>query len=86
VIVARGTVVLAELDPAVGHEQHGVRPCIASDPAVSSIDERRIRRVFGQVPKDELAAIDQGLELVLGLARLGGARQGRFSPQEGLRW
>ena len=36
----RGTVVLVELDPTVGHEQRGVRPCIAvSDPAVN-IDQR----------------------------------------------
>jgi mRNA interferase MazF len=111
--VDRGTIVLVELDPTVGHEQRGVRPCIAvSDPAVNadqrfpliavvpltgiagegslypslspgrsgltktsfalidhlrSIDKRRIRRVFGRVPIDELAAIDQGLELFLGL-------------------
>ena len=109
----RGTIVLVELDPSVGHEQRGVRPCIAvSDPAVNadqrfpliavvpvtgtpgdgalypelapgksgllktsyalidhlrSIDKRRIRRVFGQVTKSELAAVDQGLELFLGL-------------------
>ncbi len=32
----RGTIVLVELDPTVGHEQRGVRPCIAvSDPAVN---------------------------------------------------
>jgi mRNA interferase MazF len=112
--VDRGTVVLVELDPTVGHEQRGVRPCIAvSDPAVNadqrfsliavvpitgtpgegalyprlspgksgltktscalidhlrSIDKRRIRRVFGRVTKDELAAVDQGLELFLGLS------------------
>jgi mRNA interferase MazF len=112
--VERGTVVLVELDPTVGREQRGVRPCIAvSDPAVNadqrfpliavvpvtgtpgegslypelspgksgltktsfalldhlrSIDKRRIRRVFGRVTQDELAAVDQGLELFLGLA------------------
>jgi len=112
--VDRGTVVLVELDPTVGHEQRGVRPCIAvSDPAVNadqrfpliavvpvtgtrgegalypelspgqsgltktshalvdhlrSVDKRRIRRVFGPVTKDELAAVDQGLELFLGLS------------------
>ena len=112
--VDRGTIVLVELDPTVGHEQRGVRPCIAvSDPAVNadqrfpliavvpitgtpgegslypelspgksglnktsyalidhlrSIDKRRIRRVFGRVAKDELAAVGQGLELFLGLA------------------
>jgi len=112
--VDRGTVVLVELDPTVGHEQRGVRPCIAvSDPAVNadqrfpliavvpvtgapgegalypelspgksgltrtsyalidhlrSIDKRRVRRMFGRVTKDELTAVDQGLELFLGLA------------------
>ena len=112
--VDRGTVVLVELDPTVGHEQRGVRPCIAvSDPAVNadqrfpliavvpvtgtpgegalypelsagesgltktsyalidhlrSIDKRRIRRVFGSMTRDEIAAVDQGLELFLGLA------------------
>lgn len=112
--VDRGTVVLVELDPTVGHEQRGVRPCIAvSDPAVNadqrfpliavvpvtgtagegalypalsaghsgltktsypvidhlrSIDKRRIRRVYGRVTHDELAAVDQGLALFLGLA------------------
>jgi len=109
----RGTLVLVSLDPTVGHEQRGLRPCIAvSDPAVNadqrfpliaivpvtgtpgeralypersprrsgltktsyalvnhirSVDTRRIRRVFGQVAKDELDAIDHGLELFLGL-------------------
>lgn len=111
--VDRGTVVLVELNPTVGHEQRVVRPCIAvSDPAVNadqrfpliavvpvtgtpgdgalypklgpgksgltktsyalidhvrSIDKRRIRRVFGRVARNELATIDQGLELFLGL-------------------
>lgn len=109
----RGTVVLVVLDPTVGHEQQGQRPCVAvSDPTVNadlrfplvavvpvtgtpgegalypelspgasgltkvsyalvdqlcSIDKRRIRRVFGRVADDEIAAIDQGLELFLGL-------------------
>jgi len=112
--VDRGTVVLVELDPTVGQEQRGVRPCIAvSDPAVNadqrfpliavvpvtgtpgegalypvllpgksgltkksyalidhmrSIDKRRIRRVFDRVTSEELTAVDQGLELFLGLA------------------
>jgi mRNA interferase MazF len=111
--VHRGTVVLVELDPTVGHEQRGVLPCIAvSDPAVNadqrfpliavvpvtgtrgegslypelasgksgltktsfalidhirSIDKRRIRRLYGRVTKEELAAVDQGLVLFLGL-------------------
>jgi mRNA-degrading endonuclease toxin of MazEF toxin-antitoxin module len=38
--LGRGTVVLVELDPTLGHEQRGVRPCITvSDPAVN-IDQR----------------------------------------------
>ncbi len=115
----RGTVVLVELDPTVGREQQGVRPCVAvSDPSVNaaqrfpliavvpvtgtagvgalypalspgtsgltktsyalidhlrSIDKRRIRRVYGQLSSSELAGIDQGLELFLGLGKqLGG--------------
>jgi mRNA interferase MazF len=113
VIVERGTVVLVELDPTVGHEQRGIRPCVVvSDPAVNvsqhfpliavvpitgtagigalypelapgssgltktsyalidhlrSIDKRRIRKVFGQLAQAELLALDQGLELFLGL-------------------
>ena len=112
-IVDRGTVVLVELDPTVGREQRGTRPCVAvSDPAVNadqrfpliavvpvtgtpgdgalypelspgksgltktshalvdhlrSVDKRRIRRVFGRIAKDELLALDLGLELFLGL-------------------
>ena len=35
VTLERGTVVLVELDPTVGHEQRGVRPCIiVGDPEV----------------------------------------------------
>ena len=35
--VDRGTVVLVELDPTVGHEQRGLRPCVVvSDPAVNA--------------------------------------------------
>jgi mRNA interferase MazF len=113
VTLDRGTVVLVELDPTVGREQQGVRPCVAvSDPSVNaaqrfpliavvpvtgtagvgalypvlspgtsgltktsyalidhlrSIDKRRIRRVYGQLSSTELAGIDQGLELFLGL-------------------
>jgi mRNA interferase MazF len=113
VTLGRGTVVLVELDPTLGHKQRGVRPCIAvSDPAVNvdqrfpliavvpvtgtpgdgalypslapgpsgltrtsyvltdhvrSIDKRRIRRTYGQVSASELAKIDLGLELFLGL-------------------
>jgi mRNA interferase MazF len=32
-----------------------------------SIDKRRVRRVFGEVAREEMAAIDEGLSLFLGL-------------------
>jgi mRNA interferase MazF len=110
----RGTLVLVGLDPTVGHEQRGTRPCvIVSDPDVTadqrfqlvavvpvsgtagegalyppltpgrsglrkrsfalvdqirSIDKRRVDRIFGRVPREELDAIDMGLSLFLGLA------------------
>jgi mRNA interferase MazF len=111
--VGRGAVVVVELDPTVGREQHGVRPCVVvSDPDVigdqrfplvcvvpvtgtpgegllypllapgqsglakksfalidhlRSIDKRRVRRVFGDLAREEIAAIDEGLALFLGL-------------------
>jgi Growth inhibitor len=110
----RGTVALVGLDPTLGREQRGLRPCvIVSDPDVTadqrfalvavvpisgiggegalyppltpgrsglrkrsfalvdqirSVDKRRIARVFGRVPAEELDAIDLGLSLFLGLA------------------
>jgi mRNA interferase MazF len=33
-----------------------------------SIDKRRIRRMFGRLPVDQLASVDMGLKLFLGLA------------------
>lgn len=112
-ILSRGSVVLVELDPTVGNEQRGVRPCVVvSDPVVNqdqrfpvlcvvpvtgtlgvgalypqlsptgsgltkvscalvdqlrSIDKRRIRRVYGVLPANELAALDEALRLFLGL-------------------
>ena len=111
--LGRGAVVLVELDPAAGHEQHGTRPCVVvSDPDVisdhrfplvcvvpvtgtagegllypplapgpsglarksfalidhlRSIDKRRIRRVFGELAREEIAAVDEGLAAFLGL-------------------
>ncbi len=111
--LGRGAVVLVELDPTLGHEQRGVRPCVVvSDPDVigdqryplvcvvpvtgipgegilypalgpgesglakksfalidhlRAIDKRRIRRLFGELAQGEIAAIDEGLALFLGL-------------------
>jgi mRNA interferase MazF len=106
-------VVVVELDPTLGHEHCGVRPCIVvSDPDVisdqrfplvcvvpitgtpgegllypqlapgksglarrsfalidhlRSVDKRRVRRVFGELAAEEIAAIDEGLTVFLGL-------------------
>jgi len=111
--LGRGAVVVVELDPTLGHEQRGVRPCIVvSDPDViggqrfpllcvvpvtgtagegllypplapgqsglarrsfalidhlRSIDKRRVRRLFGELAAEEMAAIDEGLTAFLGL-------------------
>jgi mRNA interferase MazF len=111
--LGRGTVVLIDLDPTLGHEQRGVRPCVVvSDLAVvadqrypllcvvpitgtpgqgalypllspgpsglakpsyalidhlRSIDKRRVRKVFGQLPQAELRSLNEGLSLFLGL-------------------
>ena len=113
-IVGRGALIVVELDPTVGREQQGVRPCIVvSDPDVirdqrfplicvvpvtgapgegllypslapgasglakksfalidhlRSIDKRRVRRVFGELTREEMAAIDEGLAVFLGLS------------------
>jgi mRNA interferase MazF len=113
VTLRRGAVVVVGLDPTIGHEQRGVRPCVVvSDPDVigdqrfrlvcvvpvtgtpgdgllypplapgqsglakksfalidqlRSIDKRRIRRVFGELSREEMTAIDEGLTAFLGL-------------------
>ena len=111
--LGRGAVIVVELDPTLGREQHGVRPCVVvSDPDVigdqrfplvcvvpvtgtpgegllypplapgpsglarksfalidhvRSIDKRRVRRAFGELSQQEMAAIDEGLVVFLGL-------------------
>ena len=112
--LGRGAVIVVALDPTLGREQRGVRPCVVvSDPDVigdqrfplvcvvpvtgtpgdgllypalapgpsglakpsfalidhlRSIDKRRGRRVYGALPHEEMAAIDEGLSVFLGLA------------------
>ena len=124
-MIIRGAVVVVALDPTVGQEHRGVRPCVVvSDPEVIAeqrlpvicvvpitgtpgegllypllapgksglakrsfalidqlrcIDKRRVRRVFGQLPPEEVATIDEGLTVFLGLGeRVDGARTPRF--------
>ena len=38
--IARGTVVLVELDPTLGHEQRGIRPCVVVSDAAVNTDQR----------------------------------------------
>ena len=112
--LGRGAVIVVDLDPTLGSEQRGVRPCVVvSDPEVisdqrfpllcvvpimgtpgegslypalapgpsglakpsfalidhlRSIDKRRVRRVYGALAPEEMAAIDEGLSVFLGLA------------------
>lgn len=109
----RGSLVLVSLDPVLGHEQRGLRPCVvvsnsavaanqrypllgvvpvtgtpgegalypALEPGdsglrkpswalvdqVRAVDKRRVRRVFGELPPQEMSSIDEGLRLFLGL-------------------
>lgn len=35
-----------------------------------SIDKRRVKRTFGEIEADEIAAIDEGLEVFLGLGKM----------------
>ena len=111
--IERGTLVLVGLDPTVGHEQRGTRPCVViSDPVVAedqrypmiavvpitgrpgegllypglepgpsglrqpsfalvdqlrSVDKSRVVRVYSQIRKGELEALDEGLRGYLGL-------------------
>jgi mRNA interferase MazF len=122
--LSRGSVIVVELHPTLGHEQRGVRPCIVvSDPDVisdqqfplvcvvpvtacagegllypplapgksglvkksfalidhlRSIDKRRVRSVFGKLAAEEMAAIDEGLTVFLGLG--GGLRTSGTPP------
>ena len=41
--LGRGAVVVVELDPTIGHEQHGVRPCVVvSDPDIDCLNSQSI--------------------------------------------
>ena len=112
-LLIRGTIVLISLDPTLGHEQKGFRPCVViTDPEVindqrfpmvcvipitktpgegalypvlspgisglrtrsyalvdqvRSVDKRRIIKIFGQIKKEELKAVEEGLRLFLGM-------------------
>jgi len=56
------------LYPALSPGSNGLRTrSYALVDQVRSVDKRRITKFFGQISKDELKAIDEGLRLFLGL-------------------
>ena len=68
VVPVTGTPGEGALYPALAPGPSGLtKPSYALIDHLRSIDKRRIRRLFGQVSAGELAGIDQGLELFLGL-------------------
>ena len=70
VVPITGTAGVGALYPALSPGESGVtKPSWVLVDHVRSIDKRRIRRIFGNVSPAELARLDQGLELFLGLGR-----------------
>ena len=68
VVPVTGTSGMGALYPALSAGTSGLtKASYALVDHVRSIDKRRVRRIFGQVSSGELAGIDQGLELFLGL-------------------
>jgi mRNA interferase MazF len=69
VVPVTGTAGVGALYPALAPGSSGLtKPSFALADHIRSIDKRRIRRMFGQVSASELASINQGLELFLGLS------------------
>ena len=69
VVPVTGTSGEGALYPALSAGTSGLtRTSYALVDHVRSIDKRRVRRIFGQLSSIELATIDQGLELFLGLS------------------
>jgi mRNA interferase MazF len=70
VVPVTGTAGVGALYPQLSAGPSGLtKASFALIDHLRSIDKRRIRRVYGQLSTSELAAIDQGLELFLGLGK-----------------
>jgi mRNA interferase MazF len=68
VVPLTGTAGEGALYPGLRPGESGlVKPSWALIDRLRTIDKRRVSRVFGIVSRDELAAIDDGLKLFLGL-------------------
>jgi mRNA-degrading endonuclease toxin of MazEF toxin-antitoxin module len=69
VVPVTGTPGVGALYPALSAGNERDKDLIRVIDHLRSIDKRRIRRVYGQLSSSELAGIDQGLELFLGLGK-----------------
>jgi mRNA interferase MazF len=68
VVPVTGTAGVGALYPALLPGTSGLtKPSFALVDHIRSVDKRRIRRIFRPVSPAELASIDQGLDLFLGL-------------------
>lgn len=69
VVPVTGTPGEGALYPSLGAGKSGLTKtsCVLID-HLRSVDKRRVRRLFGRVSSKELAAIDEGISLFLGLA------------------
>jgi len=70
VVPVTGTPGIGALYPALRPGPSGLhKPSYALIDQLRSIDKLRIHQLFGVIPADELAAVDTGLRLYLGLDR-----------------
>jgi mRNA interferase MazF len=68
VVPLTGTPGEGALYPALRPGPSGLRqPSWALIDQLRAVDKRRVTRVFGVIPDDELAALDDGMRLFLGL-------------------
>ena len=68
VVPLTGTPGEGALYPALRPGPSGLRqPSWALIDQLRAVDKRRVTRVFGVIPDDELAAVDDGMRLFLGL-------------------
>jgi mRNA interferase MazF len=68
VVPVTGTPGEGLLYPPLAPGQSGLaKKCFALIDLLRSIDKRRIRRVFGELAREEIATIDEGLALFLGI-------------------
>ena len=80
-MIDRGSIVLVDLEPVLGHEQGGYRPCIVVSPRtivaaqrfyvlvdqVRAIAKVRIRAEMAPVPPPDMSRVDDALRQALGL-------------------